>query len=231
MLNVTLTAPVVLREIRHACIYVMDVREDAIPVSRSEMQNDELEKLWDKPAAAMHPRTSPAPSESDYESAPGSPDSFYTAMSEFQHASPDEEWSDSESHRTYDEVSSENYLASNEGGPGSSRSFSYLPSVSSPPSSSSSSSDLPVELEQERGPVAGSNPSTSGSPAAEPESGSQKSFLSKLVSKSKSLLSKTKDFFFKLASKLKFWRRTSTVRNLMRGTQDVVAWRKESTDW
>jgi hypothetical protein len=72
-------------------------------------------------------------------------------MSEFQHASPEietppgEEWSiesDLESHRTYDEASSENYLASDEGPgePGSSKSSSSWPSLSS-------SSDLPVELE------------------------------------------------------------------------------------
>jgi hypothetical protein len=220
IINFTLAAPVVLREIRHACVDVIDVREDAIPaVTRSEKQNDELEKLWDKPSPAMHPRTSPAPSESDYESAPDSPNSYQTAMNEFQQASPEietppgEESSiGSESHRTYDGASSESYLASNEGGPGSSKGFSFLPSLSS------SSSNLPVELEQEQDPVAGSNPDPSGSlttspPAAEPKSGSQTSFLRKVVSKSKSFLgklaSKSKDLFGKLASKLKFWRRTS----------------------
>jgi hypothetical protein len=197
IINVTLAAPVVLREIRHACVDVMDVREDAIPVSRSEKQNDELVKLWDKPSPAMHPRTSPAPSESDYESAPDSPNSYQTAMSEFEQASPEietppgEESSiGSESHRTYDEASSEDYLASNEG---SSKSFSFFPSQPEP--------------------VAGSNPSASGLPAAEPKSGTQKSFLSKLVSKSKSFLSKlaskSKNFFGDLAGKIKFWPRTS----------------------
>jgi hypothetical protein len=214
IINVTLAAPVVLRKIRHACVDVMDVREDAMPVSRSEKQNDELmekndelmekndelmEKLWDKPSPAMHPRTSPAPSESGYESALDSPNSYQTATSEVEQASPGEESSiGSESHRTYDGASSENYLASNEG---SSRSSSYL------------SSNLPIEE-----PEPGSNPSASGLPAAEPKSGTQKSFLSKLVSKSKSFLSKlaskSKNFFRNLAGKLKSWPRTpeSVVR-------------------
>jgi hypothetical protein len=197
IINVTLGAPVASREIRHACIDVMDVQEDAIPLSQS----------WDsdKPSPTMHPRTSPAPSESDYETAPDSPNSFQTATSEFQQASPGKESSTgSESHRTHDEASSENYLASSEGGSGSSRSSSFM------------FSNLPVEQEQEPEPqsVAGFNPSASGLPttsslAAEPKSGSQKSFLSKLVSKSKSFLSKSKNFLGKLASKLKFWRRTS----------------------
>jgi hypothetical protein len=214
IINVTLAAPVVLREIRHACVDVMDVREDAIPVSRSEKQNDELERLWDKPSPAMHPRTSPTPSESDYMSAPDSPNSFQTATSEFQEASPEiktppgkESSIESESNRISDGSSNEGYLASNEW---SRNSFLFSPS------------NQHAELEPE--PVAGSNPSASGLPttsslpaeAAEPKSGSQKSFLSKLVSKvSKSkgffsrLAAKSKNFFGNLSSKLKFWRRTS----------------------
>jgi hypothetical protein len=209
--NVTLTAPVLLREIRHACVDVMDVREDAIPVSRSEKQNDELENLWDKPSPAMHPRTSPTPSESDYGTAPDPHNSYQTATSELQEtpSGEDSESSfESESHRiSDDEAPSEGYLASAEGGSGSSKSFSFSPS------------NLPVELEPEPEPVAGSNPSASGlpttsSPGAELKSGSQKSFLSKLASKSKSFLSKlaskSKNFLVKLAGKLKFWRRTSS---------------------
>ena len=236
IINVTLAAPVVLRETSHASIDVVDVREDAISLSRFKKRNDELEKLWDEtPSAAhWHPRRSPAPPESDsysdYESAPESPNSFRTATSEFQPASPETETPPSEessvwsgSHRS-DESSSERYLASDEGGPGSSKSYSFLssplfsPSPSPSHSPSPSEPDLPVNLEPEPGPVAvpQPNPSASGlpttsSPAA--ESMSQKSFLGKLVTKSKfflsKLASKSKNFFGKLAGKFKFWRRTS----------------------
>ena len=213
-INVTLTAPVVLREIRHACVDVMDIRKDAIPVSRSEKQNYEMEKLWDKPLAAMYPRTSQAPSESGYESAPESLDSFRSASSEFQPASPriktppSESSIEPESQRIHDGASSENYLASNEGERGSSKSFSF--SFSNPPAWL-----LNSKVEPE--PVVGWDPNAGGlattSTLAEPKSGSQKSFLSKLVTKSKSffskLASKSANFFGKLAGKIKFWRRTS----------------------
>lgn len=172
IINVTLAAPAVLREIRHTRVDVMDVREDTIPVSRSE-------KLWDEPSSAVHPRTNSESGqpESDYEAAldRSLPDSFQTGTSEFQQELPEietppgEELSiNSESHRV-GEVSSENYLASNEGGPSGS-SFSFTPK--------------------------------SGSQ-------NQRGFLSKLVSNSKSFLSKFKNFFVRLAGKLKFWRRTS----------------------
>jgi hypothetical protein len=177
LINVTLAAPVVSREICHACVDVMDVREDAIPVSRSGKQDDELEKLWNKPSPAMHPRTSPTPSEPDYETAPDSRNSFQTTSNEYQQESseiktlpghsPEVSSIESDSRRISDAASSD-YQASNEGGPGSSKSVSF--SYVSP---------------------------------------TQKSFLSKLVSKSKNFLSKSKDFFVKLAGKLKFWRRTS----------------------
>jgi hypothetical protein len=233
----------------------MDVREDAILVSRSEKQNDKLEKLWEKPLPAMHPRASPVPSESNYETAPDSPNSFQTTSSEIQQASPESNtlpveeseshriydgvpnsfqmtsseiqqalpesntlpFEESESHRIYDGVSSENYVASNEGGSGSTE---FHPS------------DLPAEPELEPEPVDGSNPSagglpTTGSSAAEPESGSQKSFLRKLASKSWSYLSKlaskSKNFFGKLAAKLKFWRRTSeSVSTRPRGAKRQI---------
>ena len=220
IINVTLAAPVILRERRHACVDVMDVREDAILVSRSEKQNDKLEKLWEKPLPAMHPRASPVPSESNYETAPDSPNSFQTTSSEIQQASPESNTlpvEESESHRIYDGVSSENYVASNEGGLGSTE---FQPS------------DLPPEPELEPEPVDGSNPSagglpTTGSSAAEPESGSQKSFLRKLASKSWSYLSKlaskSKNFFGKLAAKLKFWRRTSeSVSTRPRGAKRQI---------
>jgi hypothetical protein len=128
-------------------------------------------------------------------------------------------------------IPSENYHASDEGGPGPSKSYSDsfsktdIIGVGSYGGTPESSKSYPgwsrpeLELEPEPQPVAGSNPSASGlqaptgSPAAEPKSGSQKSFLSKLVSKSKSFLSKlaskSKNFLGKLAGKLKFWRRTS----------------------
>lgn len=189
IINVTLATPVVLREIRHACADVMDVREAAIPVSRSEKKNDESEKLWDKPSLAVHPRRNKPRLESDYEPALDSFDSLHTGTDEFQQASaeiktPPGEMSsiDSESHRTHDEATSDDYLASNEGGPGSRSSF-WSTSTSTSTSSTKSAS------------------------------GTQNSILNKLVNNSKSFFSKlasvSKKFFGKLASKLKFWRRTS----------------------
>jgi hypothetical protein len=187
IINVTLATPVVLREIRHACADVMEVREAVIPVSRSEKMNDESEKLWDNPSSAVHPRRNKPRLESDYESALDSFNSVHTGTDEFQQASaeintPPGEMSsiDSESHRTHDEATSDDYLASNEGGPGSRSSF------------------------------WSTSTSTSSTKSA---SGSQDSILNKLVSNSKSFFSKlasvSKKFFGKLASKLKFWRRTS----------------------
>lgn len=189
IINVTLANPVVSREIPRACADVMDLRGDPIPVSRSEKQNIELDKVLDKPSSAVHPRrgtvTAPsAPPESDYGSAPDSLHSVQTevGIDEPQQASSEIEQLkemasiESESHRTHDEVTSENYLASNEGGPGSRSSIWFM-----------------------------ATPST--------KSEYQESFLSKLVSNSKSFFSKlgsmSKNFFGKLAGKLKFWRRTS----------------------
>ena len=68
----------------YAGVDVMDLREDAIPVSRPEKQNDELEKLLKIHPPAAHPRTSQPPSESDYDSVPHSPNSFQTATSAFE---------------------------------------------------------------------------------------------------------------------------------------------------
>ncbi|KAI0277615.1 hypothetical protein BGY98DRAFT_978605 [Russula aff. rugulosa BPL654] len=163
----------------------MDVREAVIPVSRSEEKNDESEKPWDKPSSAVHPRRNKPRMESDYESAQDSFNSIHTGTDEFQQASaeiktPPGEMSsiDSESHRTHDEATSDGYLASNEGGPGSRGSFLVLVHV----------------LDQVCQWVSRQHPKQ--------VSQQLQSFFSKLASVSKK-------FFGKLASKLKFWRRTS----------------------
>jgi hypothetical protein len=197
IINATLAAPVASREIRHTYIDVIDVREDVIPVSRSEKQDDGLERLWGKPPPAMHPRSGSAESVlqgSDYESALSSPNSFRTATGGFQPVSPGEVSDiESENHRVNGGAPSEDYLASDEGGPGSSKSVSFAPSPDS---------DL-----------AGSSNRLSFAPPDSSLAGSQKSSLSRLVSKSKSffsnLASKSKNFFGKLVRKLKFWRRIS----------------------
>jgi hypothetical protein len=200
IINVTLAAPVVLREIRHTPIGRVDVRENAIPASRSKKRDE-------SPPAGQR-QSSPAPPESDYyESAPHSFQTEYQSLPGSPEINSEVSSSvGSESHRT--SLSSENYLASNEGGPGLSKSHSFF-----------SDSDLPVS-ESESGlppePVAvpepNPNPSASGRSPSVAESGSHKSFLSKWVSKSKSFLnnlaSKSKNFLGKLAGKLRLWRRT-----------------------
>ena len=119
IINVTLAAPVVLREIRHTYIDQVDVREDTISASRSEKRDYESEKLWRR-LDVSPPAVHPAPLESDYESAPDSLNSYQTGTSEFQQASPVVETPPSvvspvgsESHRTQSSTQS-----SNEGGSG-----------------------------------------------------------------------------------------------------------------
>ena len=84
IINATLAAPVVFQEIRHAYIDQVDVREDAIPASRSEKRGDESERLKDESPPTEHLRRSSPPPETEYDSAPDSVNSFQTGASEFR---------------------------------------------------------------------------------------------------------------------------------------------------
>ncbi len=217
IITFTLAVPTLVREIRQERLDVAGVPEDAIPVSDWEKRGDLLEKPWNKYSDEAWRRRDPssasssAPSESggstaaDHElSLDFPPSSPQMGTSGVQHSSPsspevkrpsDEDYlspgSSFPSGRNRESVASENYIGSNEGGPGSSKEG-YSSSSSSVPEVVP-----PDPLNNPSNPLGGSSSTTSSKP--------KKNVLGKFVSKSKSSLSK---LFGKL--KLKPRRHTGT---------------------
>jgi len=147
LITFVLAAPVVLQEAPQACVDMAGIPEDVIPVSESDERNDEQDKRWDEYSDEPWQKRgsssgeSPAPlvgdSEppADQELAQNSPPSPQTGTSRIHNVAPtsspeinkwppsDEEYSSSsgESYPSdHGYTSSENYLASDEGGPASS---------------------------------------------------------------------------------------------------------------
>ena len=149
LINLLLAAPVVLQEVHHARVDMPDVPEDVIlPVSQSEKRRNELEKRWDEYSVepwqkrGSSSESSPAPSvgepPADKELVPNSPPSPRTETNRIQDVasapSPQinklpqsgEDYPPSGASYPSDHGStlSENYHASDEGGPGPSKSYS-----------------------------------------------------------------------------------------------------------